>query len=213
MVNITEEFDKYNFVDKIKIMKSAGEMQKRYNIGVCNLSRDGYLDKIEYGCPRFGDGDFSIYLWRHCCGDPFYVGLSKNDRWISLHSRNDEFYKRLDFADAIVYILGSGFDEKTGRLYEKYITLSLYSAGIDLANEANTQPDDKFLSDYEKDEIAVKLQNYLLDIILRRDGENKMKTTEEFLEKYGTHYFSDKLKHLGYKLVNKNKETKQCGLS
>ena len=83
----------------------------------------------------------------------------------------------------------------------------MHSAGIDLANEANTQPDDKFLLDYEKDEIAVKLQKYLLEVILRRDGENKIRTKEEFLNKYGSQYFSDKFKNHGYKLVNKNKET------
>lgn len=207
MANFTEEFDKYNFVDRIKITRSVAEMQQKLNDDIIRLARDGCLYKSKYGAPNFGDGDFSIYLWRHSCGDPFYVGLSKNDRWISLYSRNDEFYKRLDSADAAVYIIGSGFDEKTGKLYEKYITLSLHSAGIDLANEANTQPDDKFLLDYEKDEIAVKLQKYLLEVILRRDGENKIRTKEEFLNKYGSQYFSDKFKNHGYKLVNKNKET------
>ena len=61
MANFTEEFDKYNFVDRIKITRSVAEMQQKLNDDIIRLARDGCLYKSKYGAPNFGDGDFSIY--------------------------------------------------------------------------------------------------------------------------------------------------------
>lgn len=103
------------------------------------LKYDGYLFANSYRAVRGDGGEYHVYVWAHLLtGEIFYVGSGIDERWLNRHrAKNPEFMKNLDEGDAVVYKIVDGVDKETARFYERYLSLSLSSSGVALANRDN----------------------------------------------------------------------------
>lgn len=128
-----------NFKDNVI---KAVETQIREDERACkfyldNIERLGYVYSSESDAIKLYTGQNYIYIWYHILTrKPFYIGEGINERWRSL-TRSREFFRHIDQGDAAVCKVLDCADEKTARLYEKYITYSFTSNGYDLANKDN----------------------------------------------------------------------------
>ena len=182
------------------------EMMRR-SLGVLNtidtsvraLKYDGCLVQEFYSGVKNYESDFCVYLWKHCWGEPFYVGSGKGDRWKSLSSRCDEFYRHIDKADAAVCRVVSGVDQKTARKYEKYTSLLLSVAGYSLVNRDNVirehmtiEKARAFLDECNDsdDGMIPKINSELVKIVGSVQRGCDYRVTESFLREYGNDYFS-----------------------
>lgn len=196
--NIAKSYEALSFIEKIKFIKSAVFVTNNFNCDVRCLMYDGYLKKITKHKFCSSGGEYYVYLWRHAWGDPFYVGSGKGDRWTTKNGRCNDFFLHLNQADAVVYKILDGVDERTARLFEKYVSVNLVEAGYTLANGDNnteymTEAARKRRVDSCKEidshELAYGVQKAVLDILYDKPGCDYF-ITDKFIMEYGADYFS-----------------------
>lgn len=166
------------------------------------LTFDGFLEKVENKAVVADEGEHYVYLWTHRWGDPFYVGSGKGGRWLDKGGRCEEFYRHLDRADAVVYLVLRGVDSKTAHLYEKYLSVSLCQAGYNLANGDNNlsrltpEARERRIASCDKisgQELTKRVEGALLEIV--RDAPwCDYRVTNQFLVLNGSNYFSRRYK-------------------
>jgi hypothetical protein len=97
-------------------------------------------------------GDNYVYIWLHLkTKKPFYVGRGINGRWLQL-ARCKEFLRHIDMGDAVVCKVLDCADERTVSLYERYISYSFSSNGVDLVNKDNNY---KHCNDKEREDLSL----------------------------------------------------------
>lgn len=128
------EFDSKPICEKLRISKLVRDTCS----GKSLIRLDGYVRAKSDAALVLGCGPGYVYIWSHMGGDPFYVGSGVNNRWTCLGSRPEKFYAELDCGDAVVYKVVSGVSVEDARKFERYISLTLGSAGFDLANSDNS---------------------------------------------------------------------------
>lgn len=103
------------------------------------LKYNGYLFADSRHAVRGDGGEYHVYVWAHLLtGEIFYVGSGIDERWLNRYrTKNPAFMKNLDEGDAVVYKIIDGVDMETARFYERYLSLSLSSCGVALANRDN----------------------------------------------------------------------------
>lgn len=193
-------FESLSFSDKIQAVKGINDMVHVSGLATraSMLRYTGYLTTEDRECVSCDEGDWHVYVWKHAWGDPFYVGSGKNHRWTDKNPRCDEFFLHLDHGDAAVYLLLDGVDQKTAHLFEKYVSENLSEAGYSLANgdnnmayasEAARERRRKAREEIEKHELAPLVQNAVMKM-LNDEPKCDYRTTDAFLMKYGTDFFS-----------------------
>lgn len=199
---VEETWKNYPIEKKIALSCAAKTFVSRTNAEVkaSQLRWDGYLFADESKALRLGDGEHYVYMWSHAWGAPFYIGSGKGDRWIARGNRNNDFFRHLDDADAVVRKLVVGLDERTARVYEEYISINLSVAGIELANHDNniTGKNEKIkagrmarLEEIAKLENTGNVENVLVNTLMKTEPNADFKTTYTFWELYGRHFFSN----------------------
>lgn len=192
-------FDEAPFRDRLATVKQINDM---YDGGVSyaakRLTYDGYLEREKDFSFCAGDGEHYVYVWRHAWGDPFYVGTGKGDRWTNIHNRCAEFYPHIDKADAVVYLLLTGVDSKTARMFEKYVSVNLVEAGYTLANGDNNPRRSvgdakkrliESCSKIDSHPLAPKVQKAVVSI-LNHNVRCDYRVTCRFITENGADYFS-----------------------
>lgn len=199
--NFAKIYEARAFTDKVKMVSSvsATTIRGSKHYPVQSLYWDGYIEKKSADAvkPDTANGEYYVYIWKHSQGELFYVGSGHDDRWIDKNSRNDDFYKHLDKADAVVYKVLTGVDRRTALDYETYISVLLTEAGIDLANRDNrnktTSKNDKIASLKEL-ELTKRIELVVLNKVIN-DTQDCLKhyaISELFKKTYGETFFSDK---------------------
>jgi hypothetical protein len=198
--DFAESYNRSSFKDKVKYTRDVTMMSNRLSYAVSSISWYGYCKtETKYCVGVSGDEEYYVYLWRHAWGGPFYVGSGKGDRWVTKSPRCNDFYLHLNQADAVVYLVLSGVDSHTARLFEKYVSVNLIEGGYTLANGDNNteymteQARERRIAscaEIDKHELAPKVQNAVLSILLDEPGCD-YRATDEFLMRYGTEYFSN----------------------
>lgn len=198
--DFVEAFNAMSFSEKLKMDRNINISGRNLKIssGVSNLYWYGYLSAIDKKAVNAGDGDYFVYVWKHAWGDPFYVGSGQGRRWKEKQSRCDGFYQQLDKADAVTYLLLSGVDAQTARLFERYVSVNLVEAGYTLVNGDNNpgnlagQARERMIrrcAKTESHELTPAVQNQLFKV-LADEPQCDYRITREFLEKYGAGHFS-----------------------
>ena len=198
--NMVDHITSLPFSEKLGAIKSINDFSRAgiLRSSASLLSYSGYLKEFEEMGVYCDTGEHYVYLWKHAWGDPFYVGCGKNSRWKTKNSRCDDFYLHLDAGDAIVYMVLDGVDEKTARLYEKYVSVNLTRAGYTLANGDNNleymspAARERFCTrcdSLDDDELTQRVQSTVLRI-LNHDAGCDYRVVDAFLMEYGTDYFS-----------------------
>ena len=198
--NFVAHVESLPFSGKIEMVKQINDTFRGMgvNTGVSMLSHQGYLRIVDDKGVCNGEDDHYVYLWKHCWGDPFYVGSGKGKRWTNKNTRCDDFYLHLDAADAVVYLILDGVDNKTARLYERYVSANLTYAGYTLANgDNNAEYKSKAArermmarcKEIEGQELTQKIENAVLSI-LSHEANCDYRVTDAFIMEYGADYFS-----------------------
>lgn len=167
------------------------------------LKYNGYLFAESHHAVRGEGGEYHVYVWAHLLtGEIFYVGSGIDERWLNRYRKtNPEFMRNLDEGDAVVYKIIDNVDMETARFYERYLSLSLSSCGIALANRDNNasrcgidkskewlkENADRIANDFTR-----KVEEVLLEKIL---SEHDFRGTHvlrvmAFREECGTNWFS-----------------------
>lgn len=198
---VEEMWKNYPIAKKIALSCATKIFVSRTNAEVkaSQLRWDGYLFSDESSALSLGDGEHYVYMWSHAWGNPFYIGSGKGNRWLTRSNRNNDFFRHLDDADAVVRKLVVGLDERTARIYEEYISINLSMAGIELANHDNNiiGKNDKIkagriarLEEISKLEYTDVVENSLANTLAKTEPNADFRTTYIFWELYGRHFFS-----------------------
>ena len=196
---LLDEFNRQPYYEQLKLVRSITATNNLVQVGVSSLSWDGCLRREEDFAIRVGDEEYSVYLWKHAWGEPFYVGSGKGDRWKILSPRCDDFYRQIDAADAVVYRLIVGATSDFARRYEKYLTFCLRLAGYSLVNgdyfvpiEDCTKTDEakKFVLGMDKEKTTLVVKKMLSTVLGHTPRGCDYRITCKFIEEYGSDYFS-----------------------
>lgn len=201
MSDFAKAFESLSFPDKLNLARRVGSSCgcALLSQGVSDLVWYGYLTTVLDKRVHENSGEHYVYVWRHCWGDPFYVGMGKGDRWTSRGGRCDEFYYHLDAGDAVVYMLLDGVDSKTAHEYERYVSGSLSLAGYELANRDNntrTKSEQEIKRMMERcresagKDLTPRVEKAVLNIIQHKVSVADYRVTDKFLRNYGSDYFS-----------------------
>lgn len=194
------QFENLSFCEKLRSVKTINDFTEPSILksSAAMVRHLGYLTEVHNMAVSASEGDSYVYLWRHCWGDPFYVGRGKGSRYTTLNGRCDEFYLHIDRGDAVVYIVLDGVDDATARLYERYVSMNLTQAGYTLSNgdnnfeylseDARSRFVEKF-ANMENDDLTRRVQSKVLGILNHRPRCD-YRITDAFLMEYGTDYFS-----------------------
>lgn len=198
---LREQMERLSFSDKFNLIKKMNDTSAFYleRNEASAVRYNGYLTTVEDKGVRLSGGDYYVYLWKHAWGDPFYVGSGKGDRWTSKGGRCDEFYLHLDSADAIVYLILSGVDSKTARVYERYVSANITDAGYTLTNGDNNaeykskEARDRLMArckEIEGIDLTRKVESAVLNIVSHKSLKVDYRITDIFQMEYGTDFFS-----------------------
>lgn len=198
---VEEMWNNYPMTKKIALSCATKTFVSRTNaeFKASQLRWNGYLFSDESTALSLSEGEYYVYMWSHAWGNPFYIGMGKGDRWLARGNRNNDFFKHLDDADAVVRKLVVGLDEKTARIYEEYISVNLSMAGIELANHDNNiiGKNEKIkagrtarLEEISRLEYTGTVGDYLVHTLMKTEPSADFKTTYTFWDLYGRHFFS-----------------------
>ena len=167
------------------------------------LKCNGYLFAESHHAVRGEGGEYHVYVWAHLLtGEIFYVGSGIDERWLNRYrTTNPEFMRNLDVGDAVVYKIIANVDRETARFYERYVSLSLSSGGIALANRDNNasrcgiakakawlkENADRIDNDFTREVEEVLLEKILAERDFR--GMDVLRVMK-FREECGTDWFS-----------------------
>lgn len=170
---------------------------------VWTLKYNGYLFAESHHAVRGEGGEHYVYVWAHLLtGEIFYVGSGIGERWLNRYRiKNQDFMRELDMGDAVVYKIIAGVDVETARFYERYLSLSLSSSGITLANRDNNasrcgiDKSKEWLRE-NADKIANDFTSKVEDVLLKKilsehdfHGSHVLRVMA-FREECGTDWFS-----------------------
>ncbi len=176
--------------------------ERGYNFRTEDIKRLGRVYSYAGDAIKLYTGQNYVYVWFHTLTrKPFYVGEGIGERWTSL-ARSKEFLRHLDQGDAAVCKVLDCADEKTAKLYEKYITYSFTSSGYDLANKDNNyrlcenstrENLDLLVSAISDKPLTKAVEGALVNILTDDDMKSVyiMKGVEGFRLLYGETFFSD----------------------
>lgn len=174
------------------------------------LKYNGYLFAESRYAARGEGGEHYVYVWAHLLtGEIFYVGSGIDDRWVNRYrSKNPGFMLELDKGDAVVYKIIDNVDMDTARFYERYLSLSLSSCGVALANRDNNasrcgiEKSKEWLNENANriaNDFTRQVEEVLLEKILSDSDFSGMHVLQvmSFREECGTDWFSSG-KHINY---------------
>lgn len=198
---IQEAMNRMSFSERLNMIKRMNDspVLNGNRVSTSRLLWDGYLTTVTEKAVREETGEHYVYLWKHAWGEPFYVGSGKGDRGTMKGGRCNDFFLHLDAADAVVYLVLSGVDSKTARLYERYVSANLTYAGFTLANGDNNaeyKSEDakerlmRRCKDIEGLDLTKRVEEAVLGIVNHTPRTADYRVTDAFLMEYGTDYFS-----------------------